>query len=83
MLLGLTLEQALERVTSKPARAFRFGRELGTLKIGSVADISILELREGSFEFVDAVGSKRTGRQEVFGSAAIRDGKLYGPAEIS
>jgi dihydroorotase len=83
MLLGLTLEQALDRVTRKPAHAFRFGLELGTLKIGGVADISILELREGSFEFVDAVGGKRTGRQAVLGTAAIRDGKLYEPAKSS
>jgi dihydroorotase len=83
MLLGLTLEQALERVTSKPAHALRFSVELGALKVGSVADISILELREGSFEFVDSLGSKRTGRQELFGTAAIRDAKLYEPAKSS
>jgi dihydroorotase len=83
LLLGLTLEQALERVTSKSAHAFNFGMELGTLKVGGVADISILELREGSFGFVDSLGSKRTGRQQLFGTAAIRDGKLYVPAKSS
>ena len=77
LLLGLTLEQALERVTSKPAHALNFGMELGTLKVGGVADISILELREGSFEFVDSLGKKRMGRQELFSIAAVRDGKLY------
>jgi len=83
LLLGLTLEQTLERVTSKSARALNFGMELGTLKVGGVADISILELREGSFEFVDSLGSKRTGRQQLFGTAAIRDGNLYEPANRS
>jgi dihydroorotase len=83
LLLGLTLEQALERVTSKPAHGLDFGMELGRLKVGGVADISILELREGSFEFVDSLGSKRTGRQQLFGTAAIRDGKLYEPAKSS
>ena len=83
LLLGLTLEQALERVTSKPAHALNFGMELGTLKVGGVADISILELREGSFEFVDSLGKKRTGRQELFGATAIRDGKLYELAKSS
>ena len=83
LLLGLTLEQALERVTSKPAHALNFGMELGTLKVGGVADISILDLQEGSFEFVDSLGSKRTGRQQLLGTAAIRDGKLYEPAKNS
>jgi predicted amidohydrolase len=57
--------------------------ELGTLKVGGVADISILDLQEGSFEFVDSLGSKRTGRQQLLGTAAIRDGKLYEPAKNS
>ena len=83
LLLGLTLEQALERVTNKAAHALNFGMELGTLKVGGVADVSILELREGFFEFVDSLGSKRTGRQQLFGTAAIRDGKLYEPAKSS
>ncbi|HWO34880.1 MAG TPA: hypothetical protein VNO32_39310, partial [Candidatus Acidoferrum sp.] len=53
-----------------------FGLELGTLKPGGPADISILALQDGKFEFVDSLGSKRTGRQELFAAAAIRDGKL-------
>jgi dihydroorotase len=77
LLLGLPLDKALELVTSKPAHVFDFGLELGTLKPGGPADISILTLQDGRFEFVDSLGSKRTGRQELFAAAAIRDGKLF------
>jgi dihydroorotase len=80
LLLGLSIDKVLELTTIKPAHAFDFGLELGTLKPGGPADISILELREGAFEFVDAVGSKRAGRQRLFATAAIRDGKLFSPA---
>jgi dihydroorotase len=76
-LLGVSVDKTLELATIKPARAFDYGLELGTLKLESAADISILELRDGEFEFVDATGSKRTGRQKLFATAAVRDGKLF------
>jgi dihydroorotase len=76
LLLGLPLDKALELVTSKPAHVFDFGLELGTLKPGGPADISILTLQEGRFDFEDSLGSKRTGRQELFAAASLRDGNL-------
>jgi predicted amidohydrolase len=42
-----------------------------------VADISIIEVREGPFVFVDTGGKKRTGRQKLQSAATIRDGRLY------
>jgi len=75
--IGLTLDQVIERVTSRPAHMFNFGVELGTLKPGSVADITILDVREGSFVFGDSTGKKRTGKQKLQSVAAIRAGRAY------
>lgn len=75
--IGLTLDQVIERVTLRPTRLFNFGVELGTLRPGSVADITILEAREGSFVFGDSTGKKRTGKQKLQSVAAIRAGKAY------
>jgi dihydroorotase len=77
LLLGLNVDQVIERVTVRPTRMFDFGAELGSLKPGAVADITILEVREGSFLFTDSTGKKRTGRQKLQSAAAIRAGKLY------
>lgn len=77
LLLGMTLDQVIERATVRPARMFNFGIELGTLRPGTVADITILEVREGPFVFGDSTGKKRTGRQKLQSAAAIRAGKLY------
>jgi dihydroorotase len=77
LLLGLTLDQLIERVTIRPTRMFNFGVELGTLKPGAVADITILDVREGSFTFTDSTGVKRTGKQKLQSVAAIRAGKTY------
>jgi dihydroorotase len=56
---------------------FNFGVELGTLRPGSVADITVLDVREGSFVFGDSTGKKRTGKQKLQSVAAIRAGKTY------
>jgi len=75
--IGMTVDQVIERVTLRPTRIFNFGLELGTLRPGSVADITILEVREGQFTFADSTGKKRTGRQKLQSVAAIRAGKTY------
>jgi dihydroorotase len=77
LLLGLPLEKIIELTTFKPAHMFNFGLELGTLKIADPADVTILELRTGTFDFVDALGTKREGNQKLFSVAAMRDGKIF------
>jgi dihydroorotase len=77
LLIGLTLDQVIERVTIRPTKAFNFGVEIGTLRPGAVADITILDVREGPFTFTDSTGVKRTGRQKLQSVAAIRAGKTY------
>jgi dihydroorotase len=77
LLLGLSVDQVIERVTVRPTRMFNFGAELGSLRPGTVADITILEVREGSFLFTDGSGKKRTGKQKIQSAATIRAGKLY------
>lgn len=75
--IGLNLDQVIERVTLRPTHMFNFGVELGTLKPGSVADVTILDVREGSFVFGDSTGKKRAGKQKLQSVAAIRAGKAF------
>jgi dihydroorotase len=77
LLLGLTVDQVIERVTIRPTRIYNFGADFGSLRPGSVADITVLEVRECSFLFTDSTGKKRTGRQKLQSAAAVRAGKLY------
>ena len=48
-------------------------------KVGAPADVAILELREGSFEFVDNYRNTRVGKQRLFPSATVLDGKRVPP----
>ena len=54
------------------------GAELGTLREGSPADVSVFEVTEGEYEFVDSGGKRRTGTQRLAPYAAIRDGRWFG-----
>ena len=75
LMLGVPLPQVIAMATSNAAAAFPAFKGLGTLRVGAPADVSVLELREGSFEFLDNYGGKRTGRQRLFSRAAIFAGK--------
>jgi dihydroorotase len=77
MALGIELEEAIELVTIRPARIFDYGSPIGTLKPGSEADVSIFEVRDGNFEFVDSAREKRSGRKMLINNAAIRRGQLF------
>ncbi len=73
---GISLDQVIARATLHPSRVFEVFRERGTLNVGAPADIAILDLRQGTFEFVDNYGNKRTGRQRLFPSRTVLGGKL-------
>jgi dihydroorotase len=73
---GMSLEQVLARATVNASRVFEVFRDRGTLNVGAPADVAVLELRQGSFEFVDNYQNKRTGRQRLFPSQTILGGKV-------
>ena len=80
--LGLTLEEAVRRVTFNPAQVFSQLRDLGTLREGAEADIAVLALDEGRFPLTDAHGVTRFGRRLLRPVATIKAGQLYGAATI-
>ncbi|MCC7263390.1 MAG: amidohydrolase/deacetylase family metallohydrolase [Candidatus Latescibacteria bacterium] len=75
--LGLSLDEALSRVTAAPARIIHLADQIGTLKVGAWGDAVVFELREGSFELVDSQGQARTGRQQLVPVAVVKGGRIY------
>ncbi len=80
LLLGLSLDDALEKVTATPARAMGMLGEIGTLQPGTLADLAILELSTGSFTFTDSKKQTRQGEQKLDPISTIRAGRLYDPS---
>jgi dihydroorotase len=72
---GMPLERIVACATINASRVFEVFRDRGTLNAGAPADVAILELRDGSFEFVDNYGNKRMGRQRLFPSGTVLGGK--------
>ena len=57
------------------ARVFPEFDDRGTLNVGAPADVAIMELRDGTFEFVDNYKGKRSGKQCLFPIATVLNGK--------
>jgi dihydroorotase len=72
---GMTVPQAIARATVNAARTFDVFRDRGTLNVGAVADVALLELREGNFEFLDNFGNTIPGRQRLFPSGTVLAGR--------
>jgi dihydroorotase len=75
LMFGMPLDQVIARATVNAARVFEAFSDRGTLNVGAPADIAVLELREGSFEFLDNYKGTRTGRQRLFPIATVVGGK--------
>jgi dihydroorotase len=76
LLLGLSLDQVVEMSTTRPAAALGRAGELGTLRAGSIADIALLEKRDGRFRFTDSYRQDRVGTELLVAAATIRGGEL-------
>ena len=72
---GMTVSEAIERATLNPSRIFPLFRDRGTLNVGAPADVALLELREGSFEFLDNYKGTMTGRQRLFPAGTVLGGR--------
>ena len=80
MTLGMSLREVIERTTINAARVLNFGVDIGTLKPGAEADVSIFELSSGEFSLVDSEGQTRIARQKLVPAATVRGGKVFYPA---
>src|SRR5690606_14127945 len=73
--LGMSVSEVVACSTWNPAQVIK-RTDLGHLSVGAVADIALLNLREGDFGFVDSQGSKMKGNKKLECELTIRDGKI-------
>jgi dihydroorotase len=75
--LGLTLPEIVATVTSNPAAMVGMSDEIGTLKPGTVADVSVLDVIEGRFELRDNSGDSMVSSQMIMPAFALRAGRRF------
>lgn len=73
--LGMPLKEVILRSTVNPAKEIR-RTELGTLSVGAMADVAVLQLEKGRFGFVDSGHAKMIGDQRLQCVLTLRDGKV-------
>jgi dihydroorotase len=72
--LGMTLPEIVATVTSNPARMLGLSDEIGALRPGREADISVLEVLRGRFQLSDNSGEKVEAAEMIVPCFALRAG---------
>ena len=75
--LGMSLDDALAKVTRIPAETILMPGQVGTLAVEAWGDAVIFELREGEFQLIDARGEIRNGKQKLEPVVVIKGGQIY------
>ena len=76
--LGMPLDRVIASTTVNAAMAMK-RPELGTLKVGSIGDATILKLREGKFDYVDVVGEHLEGDKRLTSEGVVIAGRWWHP----
>lgn len=74
--LGMSLEQVIRCVTVNPAAKLGRTGEIGTLAVGSRADIAICRLKETRISFVDSLGEIWNGDRILVPCMTIAKGRI-------
>ena len=75
--LGMSLDDALARVTAVPAGVVGLEGKAGTLAVGSFGDAVVLDLQEGRFDLQDSRRVTRTGDVRLVPEVVIKGGAVW------
>lgn len=73
--MGMDLPAVIKATTLNPAKEIK-REDLGTLSVGSIADLSVFNMREGKFGFFDYTGYKINASKKLECELTIRAGKI-------
>jgi dihydroorotase len=73
--MGMSLTDAILRVTWNPAQVIK-RPDLGTLSVGSEADVTVFNVRKGDFGFLDTRKLKLKGDKKLEAELTLRAGKI-------
>ena len=76
--LGMPLEDVIRATSARPAEVIGRQDTVGSLQVGRVADVTVLDLVSGAFEFRDSSGAVRGVSQRLVVSNTVRVGIPWG-----
>jgi dihydroorotase len=81
--MGVPLDDIIRRSTVNPAHEIH-RPELGTLSVGSEADVAVLEVLQGNFSYIDCGVARMNGKSKLTARMTLRAGRiLYDPSGLS
>ena len=76
--LGVDLPTVIKLATVNAAKAI--GRpELGTLKVGSVGEATVINVAAGKFDYADSIGERLEGDKRLLSAGVVLAGKWWHP----
>jgi dihydroorotase len=79
MAAGYKVEDMIRMSTVNAAKALKMSDQIGALAVGREADITILDVNNGKWKFVDTVGKEFTGERALTPVLTIRAGEVFEP----
>lgn len=73
--MDMPLNELISTVTWNPAQFIK-RTDLGHLSVGAIADVTLLNIREGDFGFIDSEGKRMKGDKKLECELTIRAGKV-------
>jgi dihydroorotase len=80
--MGMPLPDVIAASTVNAAMALR-RPELGSLKVGSVGDATLISIKQGEFDYVDVVGEHLMGDRKIVSEGVVIGGRWWHPTQSS
>jgi dihydroorotase len=77
--LGVDLATVIKLATVNPAAAIK-RPELGTLRVGSVGEATVIEQASGRFDYTDCIGEQIIGDRRLLSAGVVLAGRWWHPA---
>ena len=76
--LGVDLGTVIKLATVGPAAAIK-RPDLGTLKVGSIGDATVIDLASGKFDYSDSLGERLAGDKRLLSAGVVLAGRWWHP----
>ncbi len=73
--IGMNFEEVIRAATVRPAQVMGLASEIGTLKVGALADVALFTLEKGEFPLYDVHMETRTGNELIRNTLTLVNGR--------
>jgi dihydroorotase len=77
--LGVDLPTVIKLATANAAAAIK-RPDLGTLKLGSLGEATVIDLKAGTFDYADSIGERMMGDKRLLSAGVVLAGRWWHPS---